>query len=105
MAKKKAKRKRKKALPIELLMWQTDSGSNCPENCWCRRIVTVPGKGRRKRVFVSQGWITKEQAELIVRIHNEWLEQLQYKADNVRRTIDKHEFQRRALNRAEVNVS
>jgi len=76
MAKKAIKKKRKKTLPIELLMWQTDSGSNCLENCWCRRIVTVPEKGRRKRTFISQGWITKEQAELIVRVHNEWLEQL-----------------------------
>lgn len=102
MAKKKAKRKRKKLQPIELSMWQTDRGSNCIENCWCRRITTVPEKGKRKRVFISQGWITKEQAELIVRIHNIWLEQLQYKADNIRRTIDKHEFQRRILNRAEI---
>lgn len=65
---------KKKRPSIEYEMWQTDRGSNCPENCWCRRIVTVPKKGKRKRVFISQGWIHKDQAELIVRIHNEWLE-------------------------------
>ena len=66
--------KKKKQIPIEDEEWQTDTGSNCPDNCWCRRIVTVPKKGKRKRVFISQGWITKEQAQLIVRVHNEWLE-------------------------------
>lgn len=65
---------RSKKRPIELEKWQTDVGSNCPKDCWCRRIVTVPKKGKRKRCFIQQGWITKEQAELIVRIHNEWLE-------------------------------
>ena len=67
-------KKRKKSEPIECRKWQTDKGSNCSKNCWCRRITTVPQKGKRKRTFISQGWITKEQAELIVRIHNEWLE-------------------------------
>ena len=66
--------KKRKSTPIEYLKWQADVGSNCPENCWCRRIVTVPEKGKRKRTFISQGWITKEQAELIVKIHNEWLD-------------------------------
>ena len=64
---------RKKQIPIEDIEWQTDKGSNCPENCWCRKITTVPQKGKRKRTFISQGWVTKEQAELIVDIHNEWL--------------------------------
>jgi hypothetical protein len=62
--------------PIENLKWQTDKGSNCPVGCWCRRIVTVPGPGKRKRTFISQGWITKAQAELIVKIHNEWLKSI-----------------------------
>jgi len=62
-----------KRLPIELDEWQVDKGSSCAENCWCRRIVTVPKKGKRKRVFVDESYLTKEQAELIVKIHNEWL--------------------------------
>ena len=64
---------KKKYLPIELQKWQTDRGSNCVKDCWCRRITTVSEKGKRKRTFISQGWITKEQAELIVEIHNKWL--------------------------------
>lgn len=69
--KKKMKRPAKR--PIELEKWQIDVGSNCPKDCWCRRIVTVSWKGHHKRCFIQQGYITKEQAELIVRIHNEWL--------------------------------
>lgn len=65
---------KKKKTSIEYEYWQVDIGSNCPKNCWCRRITTVPKKGRCKRTFIQQGWITKKQAELIVKIHNEWLE-------------------------------
>ena len=68
--------KKKKLMPIQYERWQTDKGSNCPKDCWCRRITTVPKKGKRKRVFIQQGWITEEQANLIVNIHNEWLANL-----------------------------
>lgn len=59
--------------PIEHEYWETDVGSNCPVGCWCRKIVTIRRKGIRRRTFIQQGWITKEQAELIVKVHNEWL--------------------------------
>ena len=65
--------KKKKLMPIEDERWYTNKGSNCPKDCWCRRIVAIPEEGN-KRVFISQGWITKKQAELIVKIHNEWLD-------------------------------
>lgn len=64
---------KKKTIPIENFIWKIDKGSSCRKDCWCRRIVTVPKEGKRQREFIPAGQITKKDAELIVKIHNEWL--------------------------------
>ena len=67
MQKKKIKKRK-----IESYQWKVVP-CFVGEDCWCRAIKTVPERGR-PRTFISGSWITKNQAEIIVKIHNEWLE-------------------------------
>lgn len=58
------------------LRWKTEL-CNSGESCWCRLIVTeeksVWENGSETWV-VPDGSITKEEAEHIVEIHNQWLD-------------------------------
>ena len=61
------KKKRKK---IEEEIWEVFT-CEAGEQCWCRGVRCMLNK---RKVFIEVAWITKRQAELIVKIHNEWLE-------------------------------
>ena len=65
---------------IEDYLWRAVT---CPEGekCWCRRIIAIKNKRGRQPEFVSAGWLHREQAELIVKIHNEWLELVRSKGE------------------------
>jgi hypothetical protein len=59
---------------VENYLWETFNAPPCPkEGCWCRGIRVVKlGRGR-KPIVVDISFLSQEQAELIVKIHNEWL--------------------------------
>ena len=59
--------------PIEDFPWETFNSPPCVPGCWCRGIRAVKlGRGR-KRIVIHCSFLDKKQADLIVRIHNEWL--------------------------------
>ena len=60
-------------MSIENYYWRTAVCSE-GEKCWCRRIVAIKNKRGRHPEFIRAGWMPREQAELMVKIHNEWLE-------------------------------
>ena len=62
----------KQKIPIEYIEWETFSGKICVPDCWCRGIRAITKRGR-KRIFVDVSFLSKKQAEFIVKIHNEWL--------------------------------
>ena len=55
---------------IKDLEWETFNSETCHKpKCWCRGIRAKT----TKETFVDTSFLTKWQADLIVRIHNEWL--------------------------------
>ena len=58
---------------IENIPWKAGHCFSPGESCWCRSVLTDPPKGK-SRTFIPGACIGKEEAELIVKIHNEWLE-------------------------------
>ena len=64
----------RKIKPLEDFLWETFNSPPCPPGCWCRGIrAVILGVSRRKRIIVDCSYLHKKQADLIVRIHNEWL--------------------------------
>lgn len=60
-------------VPIEDFLWETFNTKPCVPGCWCRGIRAVKLGPGRKKIVVDCSFLSKKQADLIVKIHNEWL--------------------------------